>query len=72
MLSPPYRVWTFHLLDFCPHQHIPETSNLTLNRNIRLKSQDSCLFNQGKRMQAGSLMILLPWFIHPVDTEPDS
>ena len=34
MLTPSYRLWTFHLLDFCPHQHIPETSNLTLNRNI--------------------------------------
>jgi hypothetical protein len=34
MLSPSYRLWTFHLLDFCPYQHIPETSDLTLNRNI--------------------------------------
>ena len=29
MLSPPYRVWTFHILDICPYQHIPKAKNLT-------------------------------------------
>ena len=28
MLSPSYRLWTFHLLDFCPYQHIPKAKNL--------------------------------------------